>query len=174
MPPSQNISRPSENITPNEKSQYRLFKDAGFNGMHDFMLSYGLKPSNFEDYDGAHQIIDPMRRYDQEHWEAEHNERNQDYSEDGEADTSEPSQSYCEDCNIEPDKPQFEIWEDGKDEDVDKEMMDSNPSYDEGHAADQSEPWQSHYDENWEPSSGYQDDSYENWNSDDQYENDYE
>ena len=57
MPPSQNVSRRPENIPPDEKSQYRWFKDTGFNGMHDFMLSCGLKPHNFEDYDEALQRI---------------------------------------------------------------------------------------------------------------------
>ena len=32
--------------------------------MHNFMLSYGLKPYNPEDYDEAHAIIDGMKEAD--------------------------------------------------------------------------------------------------------------
>lgn len=32
--------------------------------MHNFMLSYGLKPYNDEDYKEAHLIIDEMKKND--------------------------------------------------------------------------------------------------------------
>ncbi|PYH30358.1 uncharacterized protein BO87DRAFT_400601 [Aspergillus neoniger CBS 115656] len=62
MSPSQVTPQQPDDILPNEKSQYRMIKEAGLNGMHDFMLSYGLKPYDFEDYDEAKEILDTMRR----------------------------------------------------------------------------------------------------------------
>ncbi|RAK98684.1 uncharacterized protein BO80DRAFT_361175 [Aspergillus ibericus CBS 121593] len=171
MPLSQNIAPSSEDIPPEEKSQYRMIKDAGYNNMHDFMLSYGIKPSSLGGYDEARQIIDIMRRHDQEIWEAEHNGQNQDYSDNHEAHTSEPNQGYYEDWKAEQDVQRFEVCE-GND-DYDEGAVEHHHQYYEG-AADQSDSPQSHYSDDWEAGSAGEEECYDNWDCNEQYDDDYE
>jgi hypothetical protein len=44
-------------------------------GMHNFMLSYGLKPYNHEDYKEAHAIIDAFKQSDWERRQEEENKK---------------------------------------------------------------------------------------------------
>ncbi|PYI08702.1 hypothetical protein BO78DRAFT_416593 [Aspergillus sclerotiicarbonarius CBS 121057] len=108
-----------------------------------------------------------MRRDDQENWEAEHNGRNQDYSED-----CEPNQSCYGDWEAGQDEQRFEDWEENQD--YDEGAIEHDPHYYEG-AVDQSNPCQSHYSDDWEAGPGGQEECYDNWDSNDQYyEDDYE
>ncbi|OJI90978.1 hypothetical protein ABZX51_004484 [Aspergillus tubingensis] len=113
MSPSQVTPQQPDDIPPNEKSQYRMIKEAGFNGMHDFMLSYGLKPYDFEDYDEAKEILDTMRRYDQEYWEAEQQEGSQEQYEEQEEEDCELHPEYCEHRGAEPDEQEYVGWDEG-------------------------------------------------------------
>ncbi|PYH98518.1 hypothetical protein BO71DRAFT_395114 [Aspergillus ellipticus CBS 707.79] len=81
MPPLSNIYNGAD-IAPNEMSRYCFFKDAGFNGMYEFMLSHGLKMYNLDDIAEAKEIVKTMRRYDQENWEQEQIGQKQEYYED--------------------------------------------------------------------------------------------
>ncbi|KAK7751290.1 hypothetical protein SLS62_006836 [Diatrype stigma] len=55
-------------IHPNGQSRHAMVKESWGN-RHNFMLSYGLKPYNFEDYDTANQILDQMLEAD---WDTHH------------------------------------------------------------------------------------------------------
>ncbi|GLB06245.1 hypothetical protein AtubIFM57258_001542 [Aspergillus tubingensis] len=90
-----------------------MIKEAGFNGMHDFMLSYGLKPYDFEDYDEAKENLDTMRRYDQEYWEAEQQEGSQEQYEEQEEEDCELHPEYCEHRGAEPDEQEYVGWDEG-------------------------------------------------------------
>lgn len=90
-----------------------MIKEAGFNGMHDFMLSYGLKPYNFEDYDEAKEILDTMGRYDQEYWEAEQQKGSQEQHEDQEEEDCELDPEYCEYWGAESDEQECVGWDEG-------------------------------------------------------------
>ncbi|KAI9642636.1 hypothetical protein NHQ30_009441 [Ciborinia camelliae] len=50
-----------------EISDYAMMREQGFSGMKEFMESHGLKLGNDEDVQTAHQIIDKMREFDEEH-----------------------------------------------------------------------------------------------------------
>ena len=64
-----NMSPPPE---PKDKSNYQLLKEGGYDNMHRFMLSYGLKPYNDEDYQEAKLILDSLRECEQEDWEEQY------------------------------------------------------------------------------------------------------
>ncbi|KAI3012442.1 hypothetical protein CAN33_0042815 [Aspergillus niger] len=117
MSPSQVAPQQPDDIPPllppNEKSQYRMIKEAELNNMHDFMLSHGLNAYYFEDYGEVNPTIDTMRRYDQEYWEAEQQERYQEHYEDQEAGHCEPSPGYCEYWGTELAGQKCEVWEEG-------------------------------------------------------------
>ena len=44
-----------------------------FGGMHNFMNSYGLKPTNTDNYDQAHEIINEMKKAD---WKESQEQKN--------------------------------------------------------------------------------------------------
>lgn len=90
-----------------------MIKEAELNNMHDFMLSHGLNAYYFEDYGEVNPTIDTMRRYDQEYWEAEQQERYQEHYEDQEAGHCEPSPGYCEYWGTELAGQKREVWEEG-------------------------------------------------------------
>ncbi|QSZ32324.1 hypothetical protein DSL72_001898 [Monilinia vaccinii-corymbosi] len=50
-----------------EVSNYRIIRDQGFGGMKDFMDSHGLRVWNDEDCQTAHQIVESMKYYDEQH-----------------------------------------------------------------------------------------------------------
>ncbi|OJJ73669.1 hypothetical protein ASPBRDRAFT_512211 [Aspergillus brasiliensis CBS 101740] len=132
MSSSQVASHQPDDTPPNEKSQFRMIKEAGFNNMHDFMISHGLKPYIHEDYGEASQILDTMRRYDQEYWEAEQQERYQEPYEDQEAGCGEPGLVYQEYWETELDIQDCENWEE-------KSVQFYHDLY-EGYEADQNYP----------------------------------
>ncbi|PYH63601.1 uncharacterized protein BO88DRAFT_430257 [Aspergillus vadensis CBS 113365] len=156
MSPSQVTPQQPDDIPPNEKSQYRMIKEAGFNGMHDFMLSHELEPYNFGDYDEANQIIDTMRRYDQEYWEAEQQERSQEQYEDHEEEQASSTRK--------PDEQEYMGWDEGPipiyhDQYEGYEGGQSHYEY-EDCEADVSEPLQEYYDH---PDCGMDDGFYDDY-----------
>lgn len=44
-----------------DRTNYRIIRDGGWDNIHHFMLSYGLKPYNAEDYETAKVIIQGFR-----------------------------------------------------------------------------------------------------------------
>jgi hypothetical protein len=55
----------SSNNQSNDKSQYRLIKDAGFDNMNQFMNSYGLKMHDHGDVQEAKAILEGYRKIDE-------------------------------------------------------------------------------------------------------------
>ena len=51
---------------PTGKSDYAMIKDAGFRNKNEFMLSYGLRMKNQDDYEEAKAILDGMRKIDEQ------------------------------------------------------------------------------------------------------------
>lgn len=44
-----------------DRTNYRIIRDGGWDNIHHFMLSYGLKPYNADDYETAKVIIQGFR-----------------------------------------------------------------------------------------------------------------
>lgn len=44
-----------------DRTNYRIIRDGGWDNIHHFMLSYGLKPYNPDDYETAKVIIQGFR-----------------------------------------------------------------------------------------------------------------
>ncbi|PVH79849.1 hypothetical protein DL98DRAFT_532692 [Cadophora sp. DSE1049] len=54
------------------KSDYKFLKEAGWENMYYFMLSYGLKIHDDEDYEEGKAILKALRESEQEAWEEEY------------------------------------------------------------------------------------------------------
>ncbi|GKZ35157.1 hypothetical protein AbraIFM66950_005709 [Aspergillus brasiliensis] len=140
MSSSQVASHQPDDTPPNERSRYRMIKEAGFNNMHDFMLSHGLKPRSLEDYGEANQILDTMRQsltrikkqdigeagpeyqayreaepniQESEHREGRSTPFFHDQYEDYEADQSYPDYEDCEADTGEPDEEGYDYSDSG-------------------------------------------------------------
>lgn len=62
---SQPSTRRNTHTAPYEdRSDYRLAKDAGFNNKHDFMRAHGIKTWDMDAYDRVNEILDNSRRVD--------------------------------------------------------------------------------------------------------------
>lgn len=58
---------------PKDKSNYQLLKEGGYDNMHHFMLSYGLKPyGNQEECDETRSILEGLRECEQKDWEEQY------------------------------------------------------------------------------------------------------
>ncbi|CAN8106178.1 unnamed protein product [Discula destructiva] len=55
-----NLDRAAQEIE-DDRSNYRIIRDGGWDSIHHFMLSYGLKPYNTNDYETAKVIIQGFR-----------------------------------------------------------------------------------------------------------------
>jgi hypothetical protein len=55
-------------LQPKDKTDAQWLRDAGYTGMPQFMISYGLKFP--DDIDEAKKLIDSFRKDQQEEWEA--------------------------------------------------------------------------------------------------------
>jgi hypothetical protein len=72
---SSNNKAAKPDIPPNEKSNYRIVKEGGWDNMEHMMLSYGLKLYNDDDIQEAKQIIEKFREYDQQVYDARKQEQ---------------------------------------------------------------------------------------------------
>jgi len=59
-------------VQPKDKSTLKWLREAGYQSLPHFMMSYGLKFGDDDDLDEAKAIISQMREEDQRQWEAEH------------------------------------------------------------------------------------------------------
>lgn len=55
-----NLDRAAQEIE-DDRTNYRIIRDGGWDNIHHFMLSYGLKPYDPEDYETAKVIIQGFR-----------------------------------------------------------------------------------------------------------------
>jgi hypothetical protein len=63
-------------VEPKDKTDYAIIKEGGWDSMHHFMISYGLKMHDDEDYAQAKQIVRAFRQHDQKDYEARQQEKN--------------------------------------------------------------------------------------------------
>ncbi|KAG4418918.1 hypothetical protein IFR04_007954 [Cadophora malorum] len=70
-PTGDSTATTADAIPPNPalKSDYKYLKDAGWTNMYYFMLSYGLKMHDDEDYEEGKRILEALRENEQENWE---------------------------------------------------------------------------------------------------------
>ncbi|KAF3760943.1 hypothetical protein M406DRAFT_324565 [Cryphonectria parasitica EP155] len=50
-----------DNSIEDDRTNYRIIRDGGWDNIHHFMLSYGLKPYDPDDYETAKTIIQGFR-----------------------------------------------------------------------------------------------------------------
>lgn len=55
-----NLDRTASEIE-DDRTNYRIIRDGGWDNLHHFMLSYGLRPYNADDYETAKVIIQGFR-----------------------------------------------------------------------------------------------------------------
>jgi hypothetical protein len=55
-----NLDRAAQEIE-DDRTNYRIIRDGGWDNLHHFMLSYGLKPYDPDDYETAKVIIQGFR-----------------------------------------------------------------------------------------------------------------
>lgn len=55
-----NLDRAAQEIE-DDRTNYRIIRDGGWDNIHHFMLSYGLQPYNTDDYEKAKVIIQGFR-----------------------------------------------------------------------------------------------------------------
>ncbi|KAG8168703.1 hypothetical protein KVR01_001452 [Diaporthe batatas] len=55
-----NLDRAAQEIE-DDRTNYRIIRDGGWDNIHHFMLSYGLKPYDPDDYETAKVIIQGFR-----------------------------------------------------------------------------------------------------------------
>ncbi|KAJ5091692.1 hypothetical protein NUU61_006562 [Penicillium alfredii] len=62
----------ADNVPPKDLTDSQIAKDAGFNNIREFMISYGLNPANTKDVVEAREIMQGFREMYKNTWEEDH------------------------------------------------------------------------------------------------------